>query len=109
MAKHTLQMKDPSGDNPLYESKYGLVRMCSSFIYEVCLYKYWKNGFCQLDSKFYKSSHILHIKKDNTIIKYKDFFIEKEISLIGVPKAFIEEFNLKYYKPEVLIKKRKKK
>lgn len=108
MVKHILQAKDPSGDNFLYESEYGLVKIYSSFIYEVCLYKHWKNGYCQLDSKFYKSDHILHIKKNRVITKYKNFFLEKEIILVGVPKEFIDENQLKVYTFKPIIKKRKK-
>lgn len=107
MVKPTNLTKDHSGDNSFYEYENGLVKIYPEFIYEVCLYKYWKNGYCQLGSKLYKSNHLLHIKDNNIINKYLGFFIEKEISLIGVPKEFIEECKLKQYKP--IIKKHKKK
>lgn len=98
-----LQMNDPSG---LFETENGLVRIYQTFVYELNIYKYWKGGFCQMGSKLYKSNKLLDIKKDNIIEKYDDYFIQKEITLIGVPQKFVDENQLKVYKP--IIKKSKK-
>lgn len=88
----------------LYEYEGSIVELSPTFVYEVVINKYWKNGFCQLDSKLYKAERLLHIKKDCTITKFPEYRIEKEISLIGVPQEFIVEQNLSKY-----IKKSKKK
>lgn len=64
------------------------VEITPLFIYEVNLYKYWKNGFCLLGNKFIKSNKLLSLKANKIIEKHKDYFIEKEISLIGIPKQF---------------------
>lgn len=70
------------------------VEITPLFIYEVNLYKYWKCGFCLLGNKFIKSNKLLSIKSNKTIEKHKDYFIEKEIHLIGVPEQFAAQNDL---------------
>lgn len=103
MGKLTNQTKDLSGDK--YEFEKYTVEISPTFIYEVSLHKYWKNGYCFLGNKLYSSNKLLNTK-DNVVTKFDNYFISKEINLIGVPKKFIEDNNLKLYKP--FIKKLKK-
>lgn len=103
MVKHTCQTNDPSG-NKLYDYNGILVEPLSTFIYEITINKYWKNGYCQLGRKLYKSDRLLNISNNSIVIKYNDYTIEKEISLIGVPQEFINEMNLPLY----IFKKTKK-
>lgn len=70
------------------------VRLLHTFVYEVTINKYWNKGYCQIDSKFYEVDKLLDIKKECIITNYEGYMIEKKISLIGVPKNFIEEHNL---------------
>ena len=96
MEKHTNQTNVLSG-NKFYEYEGNLVELFPTFKYEITLNKYWENGFCQLESKFYKAKRLLHIKHICIIIKYKGYHIEKKISLVGVPQEFINEMNLSLY------------
>lgn len=79
------------------------------FLYEICINKYWKGGFCVLESRYFKTDEILHIKHKNLFKYYKDYIIAKEISLIGVPYEFIQENNLPIYQPNIKKRKIKKK
>lgn len=71
------------------------IEVSESFIYEVCINKYWKNGYCLLNRILLKSSKPL--KSTNTY-KYIDTgIIEREIHLISAPYTFIKEKNLPIY------------
>ena len=106
MEKHTNQMNDHSG-HKFYEYKGKCIELLPTFIYEVILNKYWKNGFCQLDSKFYRADKLLHIKNNCIINKYDGYSIEKEISLIGAPQEFIDEMKLSLYISKINKKSKK--
>lgn len=95
-----VRTKDLSGDKPLYDYNGILVELCSTFKYEITVYKLCKKGFCQLDSKVYKADKLLHIKKRCIILKKEDYLIRKDIILIGVPIDFINEMQLSTYKPK---------
>ena len=91
----------PSGrDFYLYKDN-GIVEY-NSFIYEVSLHKYWKNGYCLLGTKLFKSNKFIDVKKTHIYKKFKDYMIEKDIILIAAPYEFIREKNLKVYKPIIL-------
>lgn len=109
MTKNTLQTNCLSGSKEWYEYKDGLVKLFPTFIYEVSLHKYWKNGYSLLGSKYYKTNKLLSLKHDHISTKFKDCILDKKIELIGVPIEFINEFQLKVYVPKPIIKKRKKK
>lgn len=109
MGKHIPPMKDHSGDKVLYEYEEGLVESLPTFTYELCLYKIWKKGYCQLDSRVFKTNELIRIKNNSIITRFDGFIIEKEISLIGVPEKFINDMNLKIYIPKPKVKKRCKK
>lgn len=107
MGKHTHQTNDHSGSK-FYKYEEEPVELLSTFTYEVILSKYWKNGFCQLGSKFYKADRLLHIKNNCIVTKYEGYNITKEISLVGVPQEFIDEMNLPPYVPKPKKKSKKK-
>lgn len=88
-------MKDPSGDEFYLYEENG-IKEYDSFIYEVSLHKYWKNGYCLLGIKLYKSNKF--IPTNRICKKYKDYTIEKDIILIAAPYKFIKEKNLPIYK-----------
>ena len=67
------------------------------FLYEICINKYWKYGYCVLGNRFLKTSKPLPIKQTNKFEYRKDYIIEKEISLVGAPCEFIKENNLPMY------------
>lgn len=109
MVKRIPQRNDPSGLEPKewYIGDSGLIEVLPYFAYEISLHKYWKNGYCLLGSKLYKSDRPLDIKKGLAINKQKDYTLEKEITLVGAPKGFLEENKFKLYTPNY--KKLKKK
>lgn len=82
------------------------IELSDSYIYEVNLGKYWKNGYSTLGTKYYTAINPLHFKKTCSIEKFDDYQIIKEITLIGVPMEYIKRKKLKVYDPN---KKRKKK
>lgn len=106
MAKPILQTKDHSGIKYYIYKEQKIVEF-PYFIYELCVYKYWKNGFCILSTKFYKSDDLLNIKKQRKYKYFKEYMIEEEITLVAAPYNFIRENNLPEYKPKV--KKSRKK
>ncbi len=76
------------------------------FTYEVNISKHWKGGFCIIGNKFFKSNKLLNITCPRKVKKYKNYFIEKEITLIDAPIEFIKEMRLNLYIPK--LKKKKK-
>lgn len=88
-----------------YTYKEYIVEESPAFIYEVSLHKYWKNGYCFLGNKFYKSNKLLNIKQNSIYKRDKNYILEKSISIIGVPVEFIKENKLKLYKSKKLKKK----
>ena len=104
------RMKDRSGQEPkTYVYDGSRIEVLPYFLYEVCINKYWKYGFCVLGSRFFKTDKLLHIKHKNLLKCYKDHTIEKEIFLVGAPYEFIRENNLPVYEPNIKNKKVKKK
>lgn len=61
-----------------------------------------------LGSRFFKSDKLLSIKCLSEFKRYKDYLIEKEITLVGAPAKFIRENNLSEYKSIVKNKKPRK-
>lgn len=105
MEKRTDQTNDHSGSK-YYEYEGVPVELLPTFMYEVTLSKYWKNGYCHLGSRLYKANKLLHIKHNCIVTKFDGYNIEKEISLIGVPQEFVDEMNLSLYVPKPKSKKK---
>ena len=100
MVKNTDQTKNLSGD---YIYNNYDIEILPYFLYEVCINKYWKNGFCLLGHKYFKTDKPLNIKKTSIYKKYKDYLIEKEIILMSAPYEYILKNNLQ----RRIIKKKK--
>lgn len=78
----------------LYIWEDSIVEPLPYFVYKVCTYKFWKNGFCDLGSKFFKSDRLINIKHSRKYNYYDNYYIEKTIELVGVPRELIQELNL---------------
>lgn len=91
MGKRINPQKDLSGE--FYNYKGMPVEVMSDFVYEVIIGERFDNGYALLNKKLYKTKNPLQIKKSLIISKNK----EKDITLIGVPKKFIEDNQLKLY------------
>lgn len=87
----------------LYEYNGNLVEELPYFLYEVCIYKISLNNANLLSSKYYTSNKLVKLKDIVIMYRFKDFNIQRFISLIGAPRQFIRENNLKIHK----VKKRK--
>lgn len=66
------------------------------FLYEVTIYQISKNMVRLLESKYYKSDKLLNVK--DTAIKYKNYSLVRNITLLAAPIEFIKENNLQELK-----------
>lgn len=90
--------KDRSGSKPTYRFENGQIEVLPYFLYEVSVDKLWKNGFCCLKSRFFKSDKFLKIKNTEEIKYFDGYSIVRSITLLGAPYSFIKEHNLPIYK-----------
>lgn len=90
MGKHTNTGNDLSGIE-YYQYKNFKIQLGKYYIYEVNLYKFWKNGYCFLGSKRFYSRKLLNIKKERIYRYFKNYIIEKEICFIAAPYEFIKD------------------
>lgn len=67
------------------------------YLYEFTIYKIYKRRFVLLSSKYYKSDTFLNIKESKVIKRFNKFSIIAFVTLLGTPKEFIEQNNLKEY------------
>lgn len=105
-----VQQRDRSGLNHKVYNYDGVkIEILPYFLYEVCIYKYWKSGFCMLGSRFFKSDTLLNIKHNHKFKRYDEYIIEKEVTLIGAPYQFIRENKLSEYKSNIKSKKPRRK
>lgn len=90
--------KDRSGRKPATSRfENSQIEVLPYFLYEVSVDKLWKNGFCCLKSRFFKSDKFLKVKEVE--VKYFDgYSIVRSITLMGAPYNFIKERNLPIYK-----------
>lgn len=110
MGRRIVQEKDLSGDKKeFYVWDGSLVEPLPYFMYEVCAYKYWKNGFCILGSRLFKSDRLLNIKHPRKYERHDGYLIEKTVDLVGAPYGFIREMNLPVYERITKHKKSKRK
>ncbi len=70
------------------------------FLYEFTIYKIYKKGFLLLSSKYYKSDNLLNVKESKVIKRFNKFSIVAFVTLLGTPKEFIEQNNLKEFEYE---------
>lgn len=66
------------------------------FLYEVTIYQISKSMVRLLESKYYKSDKLLNVK--DTAIKYKNYSLVRNITLLAAPIEFIKENNLQELK-----------
>lgn len=60
-----------------------------------------------LSSRFYTSNKLLDVKEVEEIKRFKDFTIDRFITLLGAPMSFIEENNLPIYELRKPTRKKK--
>lgn len=66
------------------------IKIGDSFIYEVTVYKLFKDRAECIQSFFISSPKLLSIKKENTYIKKLDFILNKNIQLLEAPEDFVK-------------------
>ena len=89
-------MKDLIADKPItYRFKGSQISVLPYFLYEVSVDKHWKNGYCNLKSRYFKSNRFLKITEE--VKHYDEYSIIRRIILLGAPYSFIKENNLSVY------------
>lgn len=89
MAKRTI--------TPSYLSGTERIEIMPEFVYEIVVYKIYKDRAELVNNKFFSSPKKLKIKKDIINIKKLDHTISKQIFWIGAPENYILSNNLKFY------------
>lgn len=108
MGEPTNQTSCPSGPEQ-YVFNGTCIKIAPCFIYEVSAHKYWKNGYCFLGDKYYKSDRLLRISSSHKVSIFNGYKIVKEIVLLGAPEGFIKEMGLPLFVPtEPKVKTKKK-
>lgn len=82
---------------PSYLSGTERIEITNTFVYEITVYKLYKDRAELVNSKFFSSPKKLNIKKDVKIIRKPDCVISKQIHWIGAPEDYILTNNLKPY------------
>lgn len=100
MAKRTVQKNSRSGVESLLVS--------DSFVYEVSLYKIFKDRVELAGSQLYSSPEKITIKKETLYKKTKEYTLMKCIDWLAAPRDFIIENNLNIIIPCQKLRKRKK-
>lgn len=65
------------------------LRASSKFIYNIDVYKIWKTGACLISSKYYASTNPWNLKKIPTVLRKKDYIIQRCIDLESAPKEYL--------------------
>lgn len=71
-----------------YNKQYKLTEY-SKFLYEVSLYKVWKDRAECIDNQFYIADKPLSIKKETTCKKVKDYMLVKYITWLSAPLDYL--------------------
>lgn len=99
-------MNSHSGDKPVtYRYQDSQIEVLPYFLYEVSIYKAAPKMSSILSSKFYTSKKLLEVEEMTILKRFRNFDIERYVTLLGAPQSFIEENNLPIYE----LKKRKSK
>lgn len=77
------------------------------FLYEVDLYSISPKRTKILLSRYYTSDKFLNVKEVEVVKRFKNFNIQRFITLLGAPISFIEENNLPIYELKKSYKKKK--
>lgn len=75
------------------------VTVASKFIYCVSIYKMWRRGASLIDEKYYASMAPIDFKKTISVIKRKDYDIQRFIKLESAPEQYLieEGYKIKNY------------
>lgn len=69
------------------------IEVLEYYLYEVSIYKIYKDRVETIGNKFYKTDNYIKVKSAHK--KYKDYILAKFVNLIGAPIDFINTYNLK--------------
>lgn len=98
----------PTVDKPItYRYQDEQIEVLPYFLYEVSLYRIAPMRANILSTRYYTSDKLLNVKEVEVVKRFKNFNIERFITLLGAPQSFIEENNLPIY--ELKRKQTKKK
>lgn len=110
MERPMSQTNSHSGDKPItYRYEDYQIEVLPYFLYEVSIYRIAPMRANMLSTRYYTSDKLLEVKEVEVIKRFKDFNIERFITLLGAPKSFIEENNLPMYELKTNRKKPTKK
>lgn len=100
--------KSPTADKPItYRYQDCQIEVLPTFLYEVDLYFISPRKANLLSCRYYTSDKLLNVKEVEVVKRFKNFNIERFITLLGAPISFIEESNLPIYELKKPIKKKK--
>ena len=95
-----MRRKKDSNTEPIYDYEGSRVTITPFFLYEISIYEVTPNRFDIRSNKFYASKKILDIPELTVLKTTKDYILEREVVLLGVPTEFIEENKLPIYNSE---------
>lgn len=102
------QTKSLVADKPItYRYQDCQIEVLPCFLYEVDLYFISPRRANLLSCRYYTSDTLLKVKEVEVIKRFKNFNIERFITLLGAPISFIEENNLPIYELKKLSKRKK--
>ena len=85
--------KDRSGQEPKSYVYNGIrIEVSKFFLYEVSLHKYWKNGYCLLGSKLFKSDKLLNIRGPRVYKRFKEYNTKNSKSIRRIIDSFFEQY-----------------
>lgn len=79
----------------VYSNKQYNLTEYPKFLYEVSLYKIWKNRIECVESQFYAADSPLTIKKETISKKVEDYRLVKFITWLSAPLDYLIENNFK--------------
>lgn len=100
--------KNTSAEVTFYRYNDDAVEILPYFLYEVSIYKIESTRASLLSCKYYSSNKLLKIKEVEILKTFREYTIERFITLLGAPESFIKENNLPIYELRKPIKKKKK-
>lgn len=91
----------------IYSNSVNFLTVYPKFLYEVSLYKIWKDRAECIDSQFYMSDAPLTISKEVTSRKVEDYTLVKFISWLSAPLDYLLNNNYKLITNETTRRGRK--
>ncbi len=100
--------KSPTADKPItYWYQDSQIEVLPYFLYEIDLYLISPRRANMLSNRCYTSDRLLNVKEVEVVKRFKNFNIQRFITLLGAPISFIEENNFPIYEPKKPSKKKK--